>query len=177
MDSRQKALLFWDRLAVIISVAIYFLLGLMRRMKFDVDWDTSILPAFNAAVNTGVALLLVASRWAIARRYVEWHKRGMIAALLLSLVFLASYVVYHFTTPETPYCKDDWTRGVYYFILTSHILLAGLSLPFILLTFNRARLGLYDRHKTMARKVFPIWLYVAVTGPIVYWMLKPCYAH
>jgi len=159
MNSKEKTLLLWDRIAVIISVAIYFLLGLMRRMKFDVDWDTSFLPALNATVNSVVALLLIA------------------AALLLSLIFLTSYVLYHFTTPETPYCKDDWTRSVYYFILTSHILLAGLSLPFILLTFNRARLGLYDRHKAMARKVFPIWLYVAITGPIVYWMLKPCYAH
>jgi len=92
-----------------------------------------------------------------------------------SALFLICYVVYHFTTPETPYCGEGNIRYLYFFLLITHILLAGGILPFILLTFNRGWLGIVDRHRKMARWVFPLWLYVAISGPVIYLMLKPCY--
>ena len=96
-------------------------------------------------------------------------------AMLFSFFFLLSYVVYHFTTPETRYCKQGMIRTIYFFILISHIILAGLSLPFILLTFSRGISFMTEKHKKMARWVYPVWLYVMITGPVVYLMLRPCY--
>jgi putative membrane protein len=95
--------------------------------------------------------------------------------MFTSALFLLSYVLYHFTTPETRFGGEGVIRYIYFFILITHIILAALTLPFILLTFNRAYTDQFDRHRKMARWVFPLWLYVAVTGPICYLMLKPYY--
>ena len=117
------------------------------------------------------------------------HQRWIYSAMICSFVFLLSYVAYHFTTPETLYgdlnrdgnlndnelLKAGSGRKVYLFILLSHIALAALSLPFILLTFCYGFTNHFNKHKKLARKVFPVWLYVAITGPIVYFMLMPYY--
>ncbi|MEL6865661.1 MAG: DUF420 domain-containing protein [Bacteroidota bacterium] len=106
---------------------------------------------------------------------VEAHRRAIYLALGLSAMFLLSYVVYHFTTEETRYCMEGNIRYVYFTLLITHVILAGLILPFILFTFIRAFTGQYEMHRKMARWVFPLWLYVAITGPICYLMLMPCY--
>lgn len=117
------------------------------------------------------------------------HRRAIYAAMVCSALFLVSYVLYHFTTPEVKYGDADHNgivdaaeaaavggmRTIYIVILLTHIVLAGTILPFILLTFNRAYTGSFERHKKMARWVFPLWLYVAITGPICYLMLRPYY--
>ncbi len=162
-------------LAVVITIAVYSLVGLMRRVKLDISMDTSWMPAFHAICNTVVAVCLIAAIIYIKKKNVPNHRRAIYTAMLFSLMFLISYVVYHFTTEEVRYCKMGWTRTLYFVLLVSHIILAGISLPFILFTFIKGYTHQYSAHRRMARWVFPIWLYVAITGPLSFLMLMDCY--
>jgi putative membrane protein len=140
-------------------------------------------------VNGATALILLAAFVAIKNKKVDLHRKLIFTALGLSLLFLLSYVAYHFTTPETIYgdfngngvLEDEERQAVgndrliYLILLLSHIFLAAISLPFILLTFIRAYTQQFEAHKRMARWVFPIWFYVAATGPICYLLLLPYY--
>ena len=164
-----------NRLAYIITGVVLVLVGLMRQYKFSVGFDTSFLAGVNAIINTLVAIVLILALRFIRNKQIEKHERMMFLAVGLSVLFLLCYVGYHFTNEDVTYCKQDWTRGIYYFVLISHIILAGISLPFILFTFIRGYTRQVEKHKKMARWVYPIWLYVAITGPIVYLMLYPCY--
>ena len=161
--------------AWIITAVVLLLVGLMRRVKLDVLIDFSFRPAFHASVNAITAVVLLVAFYHIRNRNIEAHRKSIYVAIVLSVVFLLSYVVYHFTTPETLYCFDGTIRTVYFILLITHIVLAAVIFPFILFTFIRAYTNQFERHKKMARWVFPIWLYVAVTGPVVYLMLRPCY--
>lgn len=161
--------------AWIITAVVLLLVGLMRRVKLDVGIDFSFLPAFHASVNAVTAIVLVIALYYIKNKNIEAHRKSIYVAIVLSVVFLLSYVVYHFTTPETLYCFDGTIRTVYFILLITHIVLAAVIFPFILFTFIRAYTNQFEKHKKMARWVFPIWLYVAVTGPVVYLMLRPCY--
>ena len=180
-----------NRLAWIVSGAVLFLVILMRRVKLPLPegWDFSFLPPFHAAVNAVTAVVLIIALFFIKSKNVEAHRKSIYLALGLSVFFLLSYVAYHFTTPETlfgDYNKDGIlsedeliqvgsARTWYLVLLLSHIILAAVSLPFILFTFIRAYTGQFNAHKKMARWVFPIWLYVAITGPICYVLLFPFY--
>ena len=163
------------RAAYVITGIVLVLVGLMRRYKFDVGFDTTFLAGVNAFINSLVAIVLIIALWHIKNKRVEMHQRMMFIAVGLSVLFLLSYVGYHFTNEDTTYCKEGFIRTIYYFVLISHIVLAGISLPFILFTFIRGYLKQVEKHKKMAKWVYPIWLYVAITGPVVYFMLKPCY--
>ena len=166
-----------DRIAYVLSVAVIALVILMRPAnRVEVGFDTSFLPGLNAFVNSMAGLCLIAAFYFIRKKNIKAHRNMIFLAMVFSAFFLLCYVLYHFTTPETSYCKEGTIRYVYFFILITHIVLAGLSLPFILLTFNRGFTYSVDKHKRMARWVFPVWLYVVITGPVVYFMLKPCYA-
>ncbi len=162
-------------LAYAVSAAVLFLVVLMRRVKLDLGVDFTFLPPLHASLNALSALILVYALWAIKRKDIQAHRRAIYAAMVCSVLFLLSYVLYHFTTPETRYGGEGWLRYVYFFLLITHIVLAAVTLPFILLTFIRAYTGQFERHKKMSRWVFPLWLYVAVTGPICYLMLRPYY--
>ncbi len=162
-------------LAYAVSAAVLFLVVLMRRVKLDLGVDFTFLPPLHASLNALTALILVYALWAIKRKDIQAHRRAIYAAMVCSVLFLLSYVLYHFTTPETRYGGEGWLRYVYFFLLITHIVLAAVTLPFILLTFIRAYTGQFERHKKMSRWVFPLWLYVAVTGPICYLMLRPYY--
>lgn len=165
-----------DIAAYIISVAVIALVVYMRPAeRYEVGFDTMWMPGFNAGVNTLAGICLIMAVYFIKKKNVSAHRNMIFLAMLLSAAFLVVYVIYHFTTPETSFCKEGTIRYVYYFFLISHILLAGISLPFILLTFNRGFTFSVDKHKRLAKWVFPLWLYVVFTGPIVYLMLKPCY--
>ena len=164
-----------NRFAYIITAVVLILVGMMRRYKFDAGFDTSFLAGVNAIINTGVAICLIIALVHIKRKEIEKHERMMFLAVGLSVLFLLTYVGYHFTNEDTTFCKEGTIRSIYYFILITHIILAGLSLPFILFTFIRGYTRQVERHRKMARWVYPIWLYVAITGPIVYLMLYPCY--
>jgi putative membrane protein len=162
-------------LAYAVSAAVLFLVVLMRRVKLDLGVDFTFLPPLHASLNALTAVILVYALWAIKRKDIQAHRRAIYAAMVCSVLFLLSYVLYHFTTPETRYGGEGWLRYVYFFLLITHIALAAVTLPFILLTFIRAYTGQFERHKKMSRWVFPLWLYVAVTGPICYLMLRPYY--
>lgn len=165
-----------DWIAYGLSVVVILLVILMRMPeKQNFGLDFSWLPPFYSSLNAIVAVCLIAALYFIKQKDVKKHKYSMITALALSSLFLLCYVVYHFTTPETKFCGEGNIRLVYFFLLITHIILAGVILPFILLTFNRGILMQIARHKAFARWVYPLWLYVAVTGPVVYLMLKPCY--
>lgn len=168
-----------NRLAYVVSVAVLALTVLMRRKeKLDVGGiDFSFLPPLYSSLNAITAVILVFAYISIRNKNVLAHRRAIYAAMVCSALFLLSYVLYHFTTSETKFGGIGPIRYVYFFILITHVVLAAVVLPFVLLTFNRAYTAQYDRHRKMARWVFPLWLYVAITGPICYLMLKPYYDH
>lgn len=165
----------YDILAYLASVIVLLLVVFMRKIKLDFGIDFSFLPPVHSSLNALAAVLLVLALRSIKRKDVVAHKRYIIGALICSILFLTSYVLYHITTPDTKFCREGWIRYVYFFILITHVILAGVILPFILLTFNRGFFGFVEKHKRLARWVYPLWLYVAVSGPIVYLMLRPCY--
>jgi len=165
-----------DIVSYVLSVVVIGIVIYMRPAeRFAVDFDTSWMPGFHAIANTCAAICLIMAIVFIKQKKIIAHRNMIFGAMLFSFFFLLSYVVYHFTTPETKFCKQGTIRTIYFFILITHIVLAGLSLPFILLTFSRGISFMTEKHKKMARWVYPIWLYVMVTGPVVYLMLRPCY--
>ena len=175
LSFQEKRIRKLNVFAWIITIVVWLLVGAMRQVKIQTSLNLDFLAGFNALCNTGVAIALIAAYYFIKRgRQVERHRKSIYTAMFLSAGFLLSYVGYHFTHEEIPYCKEGSLRSVYYFILFSHIGLAGLSLPFILLTFIRGYTGDYVTHAKLARWVYPVWLYVAITGPVVYLFLLPC---
>lgn len=177
--------------AWVVSAVVLILVGIMRRYKLPVPegWDVSFLPAVNAIINGLTAVALLASLYFVKQKNYLAHRNANIAALGLSVLFLACYVTYHFTSPEVIYGDLDKNgvlsaaesaavagiRPIYLTILLSHIFLAGIILPFILFTTIRAVVGKYAQHRKMARWVWPLWFYVALTGPVVYLMLSKYY--
>lgn len=131
-------------------------------------------PLLHATINGTCFLLLLASLFAIRKRQVELHKKLNTAAMFLSLIFLLSYVVHHYFAGDTSYGGDF--KSLFYFVLITHILLAGLSLPFILLAYYRGLIGDYQRHRKLVKFVFPVWVYVTFTGVLVYLFLAPYYS-
>ena len=164
-----------NTIAYIVSFVVLLLVGMMRRVKIDLGVDFSFLPPVHASLNALCAVILLLAFYYIKNGQVEKHRRAIYGAMLCSALFLVSYVLYHFTTPETRYGGQGILRAVYFILLITHVVLAAVILPFILLTFTRAYTMQYERHKKMARWVFPLWLYVAVSGPICYLMLRPYY--
>jgi len=164
-----------NRYAWVLSIIVFIVVISMRRIKIPTDIDFSFLPAVYSTLNGIVAVLLIFSLIAIKKGNARLHQKFNTAALIGSAGFLLMYVLYHTTTPETSYCGVGPIRYVYFFFLITHIILAAVILPFILFTFIRAYTHQYAKHKSMARWVFPLWLYVAVTGPVLYIMLSPCY--
>ena len=177
--------------AWVVTVIVLLLVGMMRRVKIPLPegMDFSFLPPFHATLNALTAVVLLAAFYFIKQKNIKAHQRAIYVAMGLSVLFLLSYVAYHFTSPETLYgdSNHDGTlspeelaavagsRTWYLLLLLTHIVLAALILPFILFTFIRAYTGQIERHRKMARWVFPIWLYVAITGPIAYFLLMPYY--
>jgi putative membrane protein len=124
-------------------------------------------------VNAITAVVLLVAFYFIKKKNVEAHRKSIYLAVGLSVMFLLSYVAYHITTPPTSYGGEF--GYIYYPLLITHVVLAAVIFPFILFTFVRAYTNQFDKHRKMARWVWPIWLYVAITGPVCYLMLKPFY--
>jgi putative membrane protein len=178
-----------NRVAWALSAVVLLLVGLMRTVRIPTSIDFSFLPPVHATLNALAAVALVAALVFIKKKQIERHRAAIYAAMGLSVLFLISYVVYHFTSAEVRFGDVDHNgvvdaaeraavgglRPVYLVLLITHVTLAGVILPFILFTFNRAFTGQYARHRAMARWVFPLWLYVAVSGPLCYLMLRPFY--
>ena len=177
--------------AWILTASILGLVGLMRQVKIALPEGVSLsfLPPFHAAVNAAAAVVLVIALIAVLKGRIALHRRMILTAMVLSVLFLLSYVAYHFTSNEVKYgdlnldgivdaaerASAGGMRTVYLLLLSSHIILAAVSLPFILFTFIAGWTNRFSAHKRLARWVFPLWLYVAVTGPVCYLMLRPYY--
>ena len=129
------------------------------------------LPAINACLNGGCTIFLVLGFIAINRGDVKMHQKCMIAALILSALFLTCYLIYHFQVGSVPYPHRDWTRLIYFAILIPHVVLAAVNVPFIIALVWRAFKGDFDRHRRLARWVWPSWIFVSITGVIIYLML------
>lgn len=184
--SRKLGIAAW-----ILTAAVLGLVGLMRRVKIPLPDGVSLsfLPPFHAAVNAAAAVVLIIALIAVMKGRINLHRKMILTAMGLSVLFLLSYVAYHFTSNEVKFgdlnldgivdeaelAKVGGTRVVYLLLLISHIVLAAVSLPFILFTFIAGWTNRFSAHRRLARWVFPVWLYVALTGPICYWMLRPYY--
>ena len=164
-----------NRIAWLVAAVVLLLVFFMRKLHISSSIDFSFLPPVYSTLNAITAAILLAGLYFIKTRQPEKHRQAMSLALLTSLLFLLGYLIYHFTTPDTKFGGEGNLRYVYFFLLITHVVLAAVILPFILFTFIRAYTGQFDRHRRMARWVYWLWLYVAITGPVIYLLLKPYY--
>lgn len=164
-------------LSIIIPLAVAALFGInLPKMGYDVK-PLSFLPPIYATINGLTAVCLFVAVSAIKRGNVKLHENLIKLCMVFSSLFLLMYVAYHMTSQSTSFGGEGTIRYVYYFILVTHIILSVVIIPFVLFTFVRGIAGAYERHKKLARITYPMWLYVAVTGVIVYLMISPYYAH
>ena len=184
----KKAKLFIYTVSVVVFAAVIFLSKF--KLHADPGFDVHVFAKINAVINSIVAVLLLAGLFAVKQNKYVLHKKIMLSAILLSVLFLLSYIAHHLLAGETKYGDlnldgiisiDEKAlagnlRMLYYFILITHIPLAAIILPFILFTAYRALTGEYDKHKKLVRVTWPVWFYVAVTGVIVYLMISPYYS-
>ncbi len=159
-------------LSIIIPLAVAALFG----VKVD-GYDFSFLPPIYAAINGITAVLLIMAVVAIKNNKRLLHERLMKGCIGLSALFLTLYIAYHITSESTSFGGEGNIKYVYFFILITHILLSIAVIPLVLFTFVRALSEQFDKHKKLAKITFPIWLYVAVTGVVVYFMISPYYQH
>ena len=158
----------------IISVVIPLVVAILFRVKIDYDLPI-FLPPIYATINAITALLLVFALIAIKRKKIALHQRLMQSCIVLSLLFLVMYIAYHMTTDPTPFLGEGSIKILYFFILISHIVLSVALIPLVLISYVRAFQKEFPEHKKISKITFPIWLYVAVTGVIVYIMIAPYY--
>ena len=159
--------------SVLVFLAIVYLSQLPKASH--IPEFVKLLPAFNATVNGTTALLLMLSLYNIKRKKIQTHKKINLVCFVLSALFLVSYVTWHSFGVETNFPKDNPLRPLYLFILLTHIALAAIVLPLVLISFYLGLTNQVKRHRRMTRWSFPIWLYVAVTGVVVYLMISPYY--
>lgn len=175
----------------VFSFVVFAAVVLLSRIKLDVDlgFDVHIFAAANAVINSLIAVLLIAALVAVKQRKYQLHKKMMMAALWLSVVFLVSYIAHHLLAGDTRYGDANLDgvvdaselaavgamRYVYLIILLTHIFLAAVILPFILFTAYRGLTAEFAAHRKLAKITWPLWLYVAITGPVVYFLISPYY--
>ena len=160
-------------IAIPIVVAIFFGIKL-KDFGFDVE-PLTFLPPIYATINGFTAVLLIAAVIAVKNGNRKLHENLMKTAIACSVVFLGMYVAYHMTADSTKFGGEGVIKYVYFFILLTHILLSIIIIPLVLITYVRALAQRFDKHKKLARITFPLWLYVAITGVIVYLMISPYY--
>lgn len=163
------------KLVWVVTGLVLLLVGMMRNPKFHIPLPEGVgldfLPGFYSFLNVLVAICLVLAVVAVKKGNIPRHRRFINAAMIFSGLFLLSYVAYHFTSAETKFTGTGWVRPVYFFLLGSHIILAAVSLPFILLAYLAGKADRRPAHRRLVKVVFPMWLYVSITGPVVYVML------
>ena len=164
-------------LIILFSVIVFVAVVFLSRVKLEVDlpFNVHVFAQVNGLINSVVSFLLLVGLLAVKRGRYELHKKVMIAAMILSILFLVSYILHHLLSDSTSYGGEGIMKTVYYFILISHIILAGVIMPFVLFTAYRALTAEWPRHKKLAKITWPIWFYVSVTGVIVYLMISPYY--
>lgn len=169
----------FNKLIIVLSIAIPVVVAILFGIKLK-DYGINVeplsfLPPIYAAINGFTAVLLVAGVLAIKNGKRRLHQILMQSAIACSVVFLVMYVAYHLTSDSTPFGGEGTIRYIYFFILISHIVLSIAIIPLVLVTYVKALAGRFDKHKKMAKITFPIWLYVAVSGVVVYFMIAPYY--
>ncbi|TBN01840.1 DUF420 domain-containing protein [Hyunsoonleella flava] len=175
--NNSKALLDekkYNKLIVVLSIAIPVVVAALFGIKIDAELPI-FLPPIYATINAITALVLVCAFIAIKKKKIKLHERLIKFAIMLSVLFLVMYVAYHMTSDSTKFGGEGTIAYVYYFILITHILLSIVVIPFILITYARAITNNIEKHKKIAKITFPLWLYVAITGVVVYIMISPYY--
>ncbi len=171
----------FNKYIILVSIAIPVVVALLFSVKlkdFGINvTPLSFLPPIYATINGITAVVLVAAVLAIKNGKRKLHEQLMTSAIALSLAFLVMYVAYHMTTDATKFGGEGIIRPVYFFILISHIILSIAVIPLVLITYVRALANKFDKHKKIAKITFPIWLYVAITGVVVYLMIAPYYVN
>ncbi|HET8803351.1 MAG TPA: DUF420 domain-containing protein [Aequorivita sp.] len=159
----------------LLSIAIPIAVAVLFTVKIPGVERLGFLPPIYATINGATAILLIIAVYQIRKGNRKAHERLMKTAILFSVLFLVMYVAYHMTSDSTTYGGEGFLKYVYYFILLTHILLSIIVIPFVLITYVRAISGQFYKHRKIARITYPLWLYVAVTGVIVYLMISPYY--
>jgi putative membrane protein len=165
----------YNKLIVVLSVAIPLVVAALFGIKIPNVEPLTFLPPIYASINAFTAVILVIAFWAITNKKIKLHQRLMQTAIICSVLFLVMYVAYHMTSYSTKYGGEGVLKYVYYTILITHIVLSVVVIPFVLITYVRAMTQNFVMHKKIARITFPIWLYVAVSGVLVYIMISPYY--
>lgn len=175
LDQEKKYNKWIVVLSVVIPIAVAALFGInLRELGFDVE-PLTMLPPIYAGINGLTAIVLIVAVIAIKNKNRKLHENLMKFAIALSVMFLVMYVAYHMTSDSTKFGGEGTVKYIYYFILITHILLSVVIIPFVLITYVRAITNNIERHKKIAKVTFPMWLYVAVTGVVVYFMISPYY--
>lgn len=175
LDSAKKYNKWIVVLSIVIPLIVALLFGInLRDLGFDVE-PLTFLPPIYATINGFTALILVIAFWAIKNKHIVLHENLMTTAIGCSAAFLVMYMAYHMTSDSTKFGGEGAFKYIYYFILLTHILLSIVIIPFVLITYVRAITNDIERHKKIAKFTFPMWLYVAITGVIVYIMISPYY--
>lgn len=164
----------YNKWIVILSIVIPIVVAGLFSVKIDVKLPV-FLPPIYASINAFTAVLLIMAFWAVKNKKVKLHEKLMKTAIILSVVFLVLYMAYHMTSNSTKYAGEGTLKTVYFIVLITHILLSVIVIPFVLVTYVRAITNQVELHKKIARFTFPLWLYVAVSGVIVYLMIFPYY--
>ena len=167
----------FNRLIAVVSIVIPLVVAILFGVKIPNVEPLSFLPPIYATINGITAVLLLIAVWAIKSGNQKLHQQLMTTNIILSLLFLAMYIAYHMTSDSTSYGGEGVIRYVYFFILITHIVLSIALIPLVLRTYAMAYLKKFDNHRALARYTFPVWLYVAVTGVVVYLMISPYYVY
>lgn len=164
-------------LILTVSVVVFLVVASLSRIhvKTDLGFNPHLFALANAIINSIVTILLIWAMVAIKQKSYELHKKLMLFAMFLSILFLVSYIAHHLFAGETKYGGTGALKTIYYVILATHIPLAAIILPFILFTAYRSLIGEYEKHKKLARYTWPLWLYVSITGVLVYIFISPYY--
>lgn len=165
-------------LIILFSIIVFVAVVFLSKIKLEVSlpFNVHLFAKVNALINSAVSFLLLVGLLSVKRGRYSLHKKVMMSAMVLSLLFLVSYICHHLFSESTSYGGDGAMKYLYYFILITHIFLAGIILPFILYTSYRALVAEWPQHRKLAKITWPIWFYVSVTGVVVYLMISPFYA-
>jgi len=167
----------FNRLITVVSIIIPVVVALLFGVKLPNVEPLSFLPPIYASINGLTAVLLLVAVWAIKNGKRTLHQNLMTLNVAFSVLFLLMYIAYHMTSDSTPYQGEGTVRYVYFFILITHIVLSIALIPLVLRTYAKAYLKDFEGHRALAKYTFPIWLYVAVTGVVVFIMISPYYSH
>jgi len=167
----------YNKWIILLSIVIPLAVAVLFFVKIPNATPLPFLPPIYATINGITAILLVLAVMAVKNGKLKLHENLMKCAIGCSLLFLLMYIAYHMTTPSTKFGGDGSIKYIYFFILLTHILLSIAIIPMVLITYVRALAERFDKHKKIAKITFPIWLYVAVTGVVVYLMISPYYIH